>query len=472
MRRWLGRAAIGLALVGGLGSVARAGRGDAPEPWLQAADPVAAGWSAEGLERARALAERIGSAAVLVVREGVVACAWGDVERRFRCHSIRKSLVSALIGTAVDEGALDPEATLDEFGFEAEPTLQEGERAATIRELLTSRSGIYHPAAKETDAARSSRPERGTHEPDERWWYNNWGFNALGAIYEQATAASLFEAFEQRIARPIGMQDFSAGDGLAELEPSRSRIPAHAFRMSTRDLARFGELVLRDGRWGGRVVLPSDWLHESTAVHSELDGGKGYGYMWWVYPAGGFGEGSALSELDRYHKLAAIGAGGHLLLVVPELELVIVHRADTDHAREVEGGSIWELAEQLVAAIVCEASEDLELVPLDAQPFDDALPGPTPRRGRPIQPEALAVCCGDYELAPGHRIRIHALAARLFAHDLTRDRETELIQDEEGHFFSRTIALELDFLSEGGAPARALRGTLMGEAFEAPRVEG
>jgi CubicO group peptidase (beta-lactamase class C family) len=53
-----------------------------------------------------------------------------------------------------------------------------------------------------------ARPPRGSHAPGEFWFYNYWGFNALGTIYTRLTRENIFQAFDKRIPRPIGMQDF------------------------------------------------------------------------------------------------------------------------------------------------------------------------------------------------------------------------------------------------------------------------
>ena len=73
-----------------------------------------------------------------------------------------------------------------------------------------------------------------------------------------------------------------------------SRHPYYGFRLSTSDLARFGLLFLRNGRWGGQQVVPADWVRESTPPHSVIGPQGGYGYMWWT----GEGEG-AFASVDE-----------------------------------------------------------------------------------------------------------------------------------------------------------------------------
>lgn len=290
-----------------------------------------AAWSVAGLEAVREFTDSIGTAAFLLMSNGTVVASWGDVSRPFRVHSIRKSLLSALIGVAFERGELDLDTTLDGLGINDRELLTDLERSATILQLLQSRSGVYHPAASETAEARSTRPRRGSHAPGSHWYYNNWDFNALGTIYASARGQTVGDAFRDWIARPLGMQDYDEDrDFRYQLEPHLSRHPAYKFRLSARDLARFGQLFLQRGQWDGTTVVPEAWITESTRIHSYTDesGTKsGYGLMWWVVatgraqiPAGSF---------------TASGSGGQRLTVIPEFQTVVVHLMDTD----AEGGS-------------------------------------------------------------------------------------------------------------------------------------
>src|SRR5690606_18172885 len=148
----------------------------------------AAGWSRERLAEAREYAGTIDTAAVMIVVRGKVLDAWGPLDRKFKSHSIRKSLIGALYGIQVEAGKIDLDATLRDLGIDDnEPSLSDLEKTATVRQLLQSRSGIYHPALYETARMKAERPERHSHAPGTFWYYNNWDFNALGTIYEQAT---------------------------------------------------------------------------------------------------------------------------------------------------------------------------------------------------------------------------------------------------------------------------------------------
>ena len=195
---------------------------------------------------------------------------------------MRKSLLSALIGIAVAEHRIDLDASLAQLGIDdVPPALTPEEKQASVRDLLASRSGVYHVALYETEGERRNRPPRGSHPHGTFWYYNNWDFNALGAIYEHAEGQTIFNAFQTRIARPLGMQDYRPADG-RYVTGSESAIPAYPFHMSARDLARFGLLYLHGGRWGERQVVPAAWVADSTAPRSITSIGSGYAFLWWT----------------------------------------------------------------------------------------------------------------------------------------------------------------------------------------------
>jgi CubicO group peptidase (beta-lactamase class C family) len=219
------------------------------------------------LAQAKSLASEFGVTAI-VASDGVTDFAWGDTHRPVNVRSVRKSLVSALYGIAVSEGRLDLDSTLADVGIDdKQPGLTAHEKTATLRNLLEARSGVYHEAAYEALSAKAKRPPRGSHLPGEHWYYNNWDFNALGVIYETVTGEDLYEGFAARIARPIGMADFSPSRCERVFERC-SDFPAHTFSISAFDLARFGLVFLNHGAWAGRQVVPAGWIEETKTRNS------------------------------------------------------------------------------------------------------------------------------------------------------------------------------------------------------------
>ena len=302
-----------------------------------ATDVERLGWSSAGLATVHHQADSLGAAAVLVVTSGEVVLRRGDVAKNYRAHSIRKSFLSALYGIAIENGQIDTTRTLEELGIDEATPLTESENRATIADLLSGRSGIYLPAASEVASARDGRPERHQYEPGSHWHYNNWDHNVLGSIYRQETGDDIFEAFDRHIAIPIGMQDYELSDTRYQLEEV-SIHPSYKFRMSTRDLARFGLLYLEGGRARGTSIVPESWVSTSTRSHSITgrSGTKaGYGLMWWVYAD--TARKPALSGPPA--AFTASGTGGHRLTVIPAIDTVLVFRTDTDDSSAARIGS-------------------------------------------------------------------------------------------------------------------------------------
>lgn len=310
--------------------------------WPEADSLEALGWQADRLPTVRREVDSSQAAAFLVLTEGQVVMKYGNLSRNFRAHSMRKSFLSALYGIATDQGEIDTSATLGELGITADPPLTEQEKTARIADLLKARSGVYLPAASEVGGMKRWRPDRGEYPPGTNWYYQNWDFNALGTIYRQETGRDIFEAFQEQIGRPLGMQDFQPDTCWYKKEDA-SVHESYKFRISARDLARFGQMYLREGAYENKQIVPASWVQRSTQAISQTevsDGFKwwvaqtffnagfdgalsGFGLMWWVateedgapLPAGTF---------------TAAGYCGQYVTVFPSMETVVVHRVNTD----------------------------------------------------------------------------------------------------------------------------------------------
>ncbi len=320
--------------------------------WTQAGKAQDLGWSPEKLAEAKAYADSIDTAAVIIVDDGIIVSQWGATTTQFNVHSIRKSFLSALYGIAVEKGQVNLYATLEQLGIDDNaPSLTTVEKQARVIDLLKARSGIYHPALYESPAWRARKPPRGSHPPRSFWLYNNWDFNALGTIYEKLTNDSIYHSFDAHIAKRIGMEDYDfKGQEYFPGEDSIHR--AYPFRMTARDMARFGLLFLRAGTWRDAQVVPANWVRESTTAYSVAEGDasygySGYGYLWWVAVNGNH----ILNVNLPDGSFSAQGAGGHYIVVIPERKLVVVHRVNTDDpAKDVTGEQFGKLLGLILSA--------------------------------------------------------------------------------------------------------------------------
>lgn len=315
---------------------------DARAQAWQDVNPATTGWSVDKLNTAKQHSAALKPTAVMVVQNGKVIASWGDPSRKVNVASVRKSLLSALYGIAVSENRIDLSSSLANLNIDDNaPSLTASEKTATVRDLLTARSGVYHSAAYETGDIKRERPERGSHPPGSFWFYNNWDFNVLGTIYRQQTGEDIFQSFERRIAQPIGMEDFSAKDGRYASE-KLSEHPAYPFKLSARDAARFGQLFLNGGRWKEKQVVPASWVKESTTPHSFAKRiRQGYGYMWWILPSDTWGP-------DAFY---ASGFGGQIIAVIPSRQLVVVQTVDLrQNAKGVKTSAFIDLLKEIYAA--------------------------------------------------------------------------------------------------------------------------
>ncbi len=338
---------------------------EAKNNWKRYKTPEEAGFSSAKLLDAKAFWEglRPAAAAIMVIYKGKVLVEWGDTKSPYMCHSVRKSFMSALYGIHVKEGHIDLQKTMAELGIDDVPPLTDAEKQAKVIQLLKARSGVYHEAAYESAGMKESRPERGSHAPGTFWYYNNWDFNTLGTIFEQETGTKIFEEYKARIADPIGMQDFEIDLCYYHYEWDLSIHPAYPFQMSARDRARFGQLFLKEGRWGDNQIIGKKWIKQSTKAYSDASDGNeelkgfGYGYMWWALDTNIplFQKSEYLKDMGTAY--FASGYGGHLIFVVPMQEIVFVQVTDTFQGLDVNEGDSFLLLEKILAARVQEISD-------------------------------------------------------------------------------------------------------------------
>ena len=276
---------------------------------------------APAIERVAAEARRIHSYAYFVAIGGNALIQEGQVGSSTGMQSVRKSLMNALMGLAVAAGYIRLDATMLELGIDDTDGLSDAERCATVRDCLMGRSGIYHPAAYEPLGLDGRRPARESYVRGEHWFYNNWDFNVLSTIFRQATGLDVFEAFAKWFAEPIEMEDFDP-QLCSYFSESVSSHPAYLFCMSARDLARFGLLYLREGKWKGQSLVSAEWIEDSIIGHSQATDGyehftTSFGLLWWNM---------RIDLLRGYNGFSALGGSGHGLIVIPTLDVVIVHR--------------------------------------------------------------------------------------------------------------------------------------------------
>jgi CubicO group peptidase (beta-lactamase class C family) len=319
--------------------------------WERVASPESVGWSSAGLEKVREKLATLPSTGMVAVVGGRVLFEYGDVQTLSYLASVRKSVLSMMIGNYVAKGTIRLDKTLAEIGIDDIGGLSDTEKQATVLDLLTARSGVYHPASNSGDDLASA-PPRGSQPHGTYMLYNNWDFNALGAVFERETGRNIYDALETDLARPIGMQDFNRAEQKKTGDATKSMHLAYHMMLSTRDMARIGLLMLREGNWAGKQVVPRDWVRQSTRVFTPVaemnpatrrTGPFGYGYLWWVW------DGAAAAGPYR-GAYTGLGAVGQHITVMPELDLVVAHKTKPGQDRRVSHPEYVQLLDLLVQA--------------------------------------------------------------------------------------------------------------------------
>jgi CubicO group peptidase (beta-lactamase class C family) len=257
-----------------------------------------------------------------------------DATTKHDMRSASKSIVSLLVGIAIDRrliaGVNEPVA-----GFFPEFTVTKtpGWDNVALRHLLTMSSGIQWDEALpwtnpkndephlgyETDPVRYVLSKPIAAAPDTVWVYNGGGTDLLGSVLERVSGKSL-EAFAgDYLFKPLDVTDFEW-----KSYPKNGKIAAATgLRLRPRDATKIGQLLLNDGAWNGRQVIPPDWIMQSVIPRFQATGYFGglffYGYHWWM--------GRSLADGRELKWIAAMGWGGQRIFVIPDLDMVVMTTA-------------------------------------------------------------------------------------------------------------------------------------------------
>ncbi|MCB0912953.1 MAG: serine hydrolase, partial [Propionibacteriaceae bacterium] len=267
----------------------------------------------------------------------------GSPDLQVNIHSVTKSITSALVGLALEQGCLTSldQRMVDFFPELADDITDPRKRQITIRQLLQMRAGYpwEEASAEGTELLYTGFHEHNlvdvplAYDPGTSSAYSNLTAHLLGIIVARACGTDLRSFAEARLFTPLGItpgfwqQDWDGNYlGYADID------------LSSTDLARFGLIYIDGGRSGDAQVIPSQWVRDSLQTYSEGTwtigvGGNwrdnAYGYLWWSIHAGN----------HRYN--LAWGHGGQQIALVEPLDLMIVVLADPLHLQH--GDEPWRI---------------------------------------------------------------------------------------------------------------------------------
>ena len=326
-------------------------------PWEKWETAESAGFDQAKLDEVTAyIQENANTTGLVAVYDGKVVYEYGDLDSISYIASCRKSVLSILYGKYVDDGTIDLNTTIGELGMDEDDGLLPIEKQATIDHLITSRSGVFHIASNAGYDTKNIK-ERGSKQPGEYFVYNNWDFNAAGYVFEHFAGRSIYEELEDQLARPLGFQDWNIDNQRKSGDEEKSRYLAYHIYVSTRDMAKIGQLMLNEGVWNGERLISEEWFEKSTTTVTPTDtvmarrGGStddrpdfSYSYMWWNF--------EEFRGDDRFKgSFTASGYGGQYITVMPELKLVVAHKtALSKENRGTRSSTFYEIIDRIVKA--------------------------------------------------------------------------------------------------------------------------
>ncbi|MBL6928391.1 MAG: serine hydrolase [Rhodospirillales bacterium] len=279
---------------------------------------------------------------VLIIKDGNIVLEKYAFDRseshRFQSKSMVKSVVSLLIGMAIEEGKI---ASIDDLAKRYLPDLDEHPYGNTsIRHLLQMSSGVkfknmtdypktsdtetlervswrgYGPGGLSTVMPFKNRPRIST--PGTKFYYSSAETQVLGLILRETTGMPLSDYLSEKIWRPMGAESSATWwvDKSGQ-EPAYDGLGA-----TLRDYARLGVLLANDGAIGGNQIVPKKWVLEATQPtpgYPHLKPGRatsyhGYGYQFWIMPTHG-------------RQFAMLGGRGQAVFVDPNLKLVMAQNS-------------------------------------------------------------------------------------------------------------------------------------------------
>jgi CubicO group peptidase (beta-lactamase class C family) len=270
---------------------------------------------------------------------------------RANIKSASKSVISALVGIAIERGAIrgvdQPLAELLPGYFDARTDPRK--RSITVEDLLTMRSGLestsfesYGSWVSSRNWVRDALGRPLVAEPGHvggPMIYSTGSTHLLSAALTRATGMSTYRFADRYLARPLGiaLRPWTT-------DPQGIYFGGNDMYLTPRDMVMFGAVYLHGGAVRGRQVVPRAWVEASTQPRTVSPyNGNQYGYGWWVRTAAG--------PAGGHRVFYAWGYGGQFIFVVPDLELVVVTTSNST-AETRDGGHLGAIYELLDAYVV------------------------------------------------------------------------------------------------------------------------
>lgn len=285
-------------------------------------------------------------ASIIVVRKGYVVYEKyyiGKAEELRSVYSVTKSVISSLIGIAIEQGLIQgPDQKLIEF-FPENTILKSDPVATTVtlRHLLTMSDGIRESGNMiELYLSDPKYSKKLTVQPGSYFKYNNMSAQIASLILTIVTKKTASDYAMEKLFNPLGIKDFSWRKLI--IDNTTTNNGSHGLLLTTRDMAKFGYLYLKKGRWEGKELVSENWIAESTKGQIKTSEASSYiqdyGYFWWI------------TKLDQKPAYTALGWGGQAICVLPDQDLVAVVTSKSN--AEGKEPSYIELIDKYIAVAI------------------------------------------------------------------------------------------------------------------------
>lgn len=264
-------------------------------------------------------------------------------EDKFMVASVTKSIISALIGIAIDHGFIKTVAqkVVDFFPeYKGDPA-EIKKQAITIENLLTMSAPYPYKSGKEPLARLCIQSDWVTYVLDQLgrggeigpFNYSTGGVHLLSAIITRSTGKTAREFANEYLFKPIGMAEIPdypmEAFGIEELfgkktrgwvkDPAGNSVGGWGLSLSLTDMAKLGFLYLNEGKWADKQIISKRWIEQSVVTHQKKTTIPNYcyGYLWWIQQENG---------VKTY---SALGDGGNMICCIPEKDLLVAVASET-----------------------------------------------------------------------------------------------------------------------------------------------
>lgn len=391
-------------------------------------DPSAVLAFIEGIERKYG-----GLHGFVLLRHGQVAAeGWWEPygpEYPHMLYSLSKSFTSTAVGLAVEEGRLSVDSRVTSFFKDDLPAvISPNLRAMRVRHLLSMSTGHEKDATNPMRSAPGGDWVRAflslpvEREPGSLFVYNSAATYMCSAIVQKLTGMTVLDYLRPRLFEPLGIENPTW-----EKCPKGINTGGWGLKVTTEDIARFGQLYLQRGKWRGRQLVPEAWVAQATSKqisngsNPNSDWNQGYGYQFWRC---------------RHNAFRGDGAFGQYCVVMPDQDAVL---AITSGLGDMQG--VLDLAwEHLLPGMTASSAAAGRAEALEERCEKLALPVP---QGKAASPIAARVSGRVYRLDSNPE----GLTAAEFV--FRGDRCTLQLRTAEGE---RRLRIGLDDWARGIAP--------------------